>query len=236
MKFRIVALVAATGTLCFATASSAVALPYHHKPAPPQITGSRMVTALLPAADFGGGFVFEVSENTGKKLLVTKHPVHVSSLSCYDFYNTQITGGVGNTAGAASRYDNPAPSNSGYPATILRGAQDVVQFASNATANSYFGQEEAKYAACTTFVIPNPGSNPYLVSLVRITKTSVNGNPAFWVASAAGGGLAYVDVLCVVAGTNVYTFWQLAASENEPPGTLMTSLIHRVQALYPRHK
>jgi hypothetical protein len=240
MKFRIVAFAVAAAILSFTAATPALAspaaagLPVKHKPAPPQVNGRQLAAALLPAGDFGSGFVFGASEDTGKKLLSTKHPGHVSSLSCYNFYNNQITGGVGNTAGAASRYTNPSPSDSGYPATIFWGFQDVLQFSTSASAKAYFGQEQAKYSACTSFLIPNPGSSPYLVSLTGVTRTTVDGDSAFWVTAEAGGGIAYLNVLCVVANTDTYSFWQIAATENEPSVALMTSLLHRVHALYPR--
>lgn len=234
MKGRIAALAVAAVALSFAAGTQAAAgLPLPHKPAAPQVNGRQLLGALLPASDFGSGFVLLSSDNTGTRLLSTKRAVRVSSLSCPDLYDKQIIAALGNTAGADSGRENPSPADWTYPYIVV-GFQQVLQFATSASASTYFGQVRAKYAACASFLMPHPASSPDSAKLGGITKTRVNGSPAFWVSLAVGGGEHYIDVLCVLAGTSAYVFSHVAKYDGEPSVTLMTALIHRVQRLYPR--
>ena len=42
-------------------------------------------------------------------------------------------------------------------------------------------------------------------------------------------------MLVVVSGTNVYQFWNLSGTNDEPSPALMAQLIKQTQKLYPRH-
>ncbi len=88
MKARLVAAVV-TAALSFAAAGPAGAQPLrhsdNHKSAPPQVTGSRLQSALLPPSAFGPDFTFSASLNAGGKLQTTRAKYHVPSMSCSAF-------------------------------------------------------------------------------------------------------------------------------------------------------
>jgi hypothetical protein len=242
MKFRIVAVIAATAALSFATAGSAAAQPLanQHKSAkPPQVTGARLQTAMLPGSAFGPTFTFSGSYNSGRKLLSTRAVDHVPSMTCTAFEGGVYASGFGNTAGAVVRYLNP-DADSGYPETIFGVDQYMLQFATAAAAATFYSQARAKYTACVSLTEPFFGSYTASVDNLSVTKTTVNGDQAFLVIQhiMVPGFFVYplyYLYLYVVTGTNVYDLTEVSGTDDEPSPVLMVELIHRVQALYPHH-
>jgi hypothetical protein len=252
-KLRSMAAVAAVaalslGGLSIATAGSAGAQPLghpkNHKPKPPpQVTGSRLKSALLPAAAFGDGFTGANAISTGGRLLSSNARYHVPGMSCSNFEDFAILGGYGDTAGALADDVNSNPWGS-FPNTVLYGIEWVNQFASTQAATTFFNQADAKYGACTSFTEPNPGDTSpgggtLQVTNMSVSKTTVSGNHAFTVTqqsalSEAPGFSLYNNVLVVVSGTNVYQFWDLSGTNDEPSPALMAQFIKQTQKLYPR--
>lgn len=219
--------------------------PKKHKPKPPpQVTGVRLKTALLPASAFGDGFTGADTVSTGSRLLSSKAWYHIQSMSCANFEDFALLGGFGDTAGAAADAFNSSPLGS-YPNTVLYGIQWVNQFPSAQAATTFFNQAFAKYGACSSFTEPNPGDTSpgggtLQVTNMSVAKTAVSGNHAFTVTqqsalSEAPGFVFYTNVLVVVSGTNVYQFWNLSGTNDEPSPTLMAQFIKQTQKLYPRH-
>jgi len=240
MKFRIVAVVAATAALSFAAAGSASAQPFEpagqHGPA--QVTGSQLKTAVLPASAFGSDFTFSQSADSGSKLKSTRAKYHVPAMSCFDFEHGVYISKFGDTAGVVTQYTNPhwIPE---YPNTIVAVDEMVLQFATAATASTFYSQVRAKYAGCPS------GAEPFFeapADTLSVTKTTVNGDQAFLVIQDAdvSPGIVryalYALYLYVVAGTNVYDVSEFSGTNDEPSVPLVIDLIHRVQALYPHHK
>ncbi len=247
MKFRTVMVAAAAAALSFAAAGSAAAQPLGHRdqrmPASPaQITGSRLATGLLPSSAFGDGFTFGASENSGHKLLSTHATKQVSRMSCSAFEGTEWVSGFGNTAGAVEEYLNPTPLPD-LAVGIAYGFQDVLQFATTQAAATYFNQADAKYMYCKEFTEPNPGDTrpgggTYEVNFLGLSTTTVRGDNGFTATqsialSESPGRTLHIDVLYVIAGPDVYSLWDVSGSNDEPSPTLMSSLIQRVQGLYP---
>jgi hypothetical protein len=238
MKITIAATLVASAVLSFTGVSSAAAQ------SPPQVTGARIQAALLSPSAFGEGFMFKASLNTGAKLSSTRATLHFSSISCSRFEANVYVSYFGDTAGALASYANPHPYLN-YPETIFDGFQDVMQFATKADATTYFDQAEAKYATCQSFAEPNPGDNrpgggTALVTTLSQSATTVNGDRAFTLtqmvapSEASGVSFYHENTLYVVAGTNVYSLLDLSGTDDEPSPALMSDLIGRVQALYPR--
>jgi hypothetical protein len=244
MKFTIVAAAAAAAAFSFAVAGSAAAQPSRHRPAtPPQLTGSRLQAGLLPASAFGAGFTLKTTLNTGAKLLSTRATLVVPTAACSTFEGEIYVSGFGDTAGALSLYDNPDAATE-LPEAIIDGFQDVIQFATTGAATTFFTQARAKYAACLSFSEPDPtdtspGGGTFQLSTLGESKTTVSGDQAFTVTQAIGksekpGATKYINILYVVAGTNVYSMWQYSGTNDEPSPAAMSQLISKVQALYPR--
>lgn len=248
MKFRTVMVAAAAAALSFAATGSAAAQTLghagqHQAAAQRAITGSRLAKGLLPASAFGSDFTHYASANTGGKLLSTHVRQTPGSLSCGSFTGVVYDSGWGNTAGTYVVYQD---SNwyAGWPDTISLG-EAVYQFATDHAASTYFNQSYAKYSACRSFSAPNPtdgapGGGSYDISATTTSKAAVSGHQAFvnseyW-SPSEGTAFGYVDfyseTLYVVSGTNVYYLWVNNGTTDRASTKLMSSLIHRVQALY----
>jgi len=236
MKVKIVGVLLAAAALSFTTAGSAAA--HSAEPAaPPQVNGVRLQAAMLPPSSFGTDVSFVQALNSGSKLTSTHIKDHVSSMSCANFEDTTRISVWGDTAGAYLNYQNPH-WQSQYPNAILFGDEEVLQFATVASATTFYGQVRAKFAACGSFSEPFDRIFTATVQSVKVVKTTVKGDTAFEVTQ--GVTLAgfkttpfyFVD-LYVVAGTDVYSFYDSAGTNDEPSPTLMTKFIHQVQALYP---
>jgi hypothetical protein len=245
MKFRTVMVTAAVAALSFAAAGSAAAQtlghPVQRMPAsPPQVTGTRLLAGLLSPSAFGDGFTFGASLNSGRKLQSTHAQKHVSGMSCSAFQGSQWVSGFGNTAGAAEEYKNPNWTPGAQ--ALGYGFEDVLQFGSTQAAATYFNQADAKYSSCREFTEPNPGDNrpgggTYQVNVLGLSKTTVRGDRGVVVTqqiaeSETPGITLYINVLLVVSGADVYSLWDVNSTNDEPSPTAMSSLIHRIQALY----
>ena len=240
MKVKIAAVLAAAAALTFTAAGSASAHPLgsanqRESALPPQVSGQRLASALLPVSAFGNDLHFENALNSGPKLTTTKAKDHVSSMSCANFEDYFNVSKFGDTAAAWVDYSNP-DWRSQYPNTVALGVELVRQFATDAAAATFYGQTRAKYAACQSFTEPVLNATG-TVNRSPVANTKVNGDKAFEVAqplSLAGYVQTplYYNWLFVLAGTNVYYFTDVAGTNDEPSTALMTKLIHRVQALY----
>ena len=130
--------------------------------------------------------------------------------------------------------------------TIFLGYQYVLQFPSTKAATTFYGEALAKYKGCQNFTESDPGDTTpgggsIDVSASTLTKTIVGKYQAFQVTQLSAGSestgfTTYNDILIVIAGTNVYQFWNSSGTNDEPSPTLMSQLISQVQKLYPRGK
>ena len=246
MKFKIAAALALAAVVAVAGAGSAVAQPSAHDLAasskPPQISGARLQTGLLPASAFGVGFTLGTTLNTGSGVLSNPTAPNISAMSCSTFEGKIYISGFGNTAGALGKYVNPNAARQ-RPEAIIQGFQDVLQFATASAATTFFTAARAKYTACQSFSEPNPtdtnpGGGTFQISTIGVSKTTVSGDAAFSVTqqvalSERPGATEFVDVLYAVAGTDVYSMWQQSGTNDQPSATAMASLIKKNQALYP---
>jgi hypothetical protein len=242
VKLGIITVVATAVALSLATAGSAAAGTAGHA-RPPQVTGSRLQTGLLPASAFGDGFTLGASLSTGRKMQPTRATKHVPTMSCAVFEGQVFFGVYGDTAGALALYVNPNAAAQ-FPEGIFYGYQVVVQFATTRAAATFFAQSRAKFAQCQSFSEPNPGDGApgggtFQVGSVSVAKTSVSGNRAFSVTQSIAmsenpGTSWYRNILFVVSGTNVYSLWQTRGVNDEPSPAVMSRFIHKIQGLYPR--
>jgi hypothetical protein len=247
VRFRIIAVVATAVALSFAMANSAAATAaghatVHRTSRPPQVSGSRLLTGLLPASAFGDGFTTGSTLSTGRTLQSTRATKHVPSISCKAFESTVFFGVFGDTAGALSMFVNPNAAAQ-FPDTIFYGYQAVDQFATTGAAGTFLTQSRAKFAHCQSFSEPNPGDGvpgggTFQVGSVSVAKTSVSGYQGFVVTqsiamSESPGTSWYRNILFVASGPDVYSLWEVGGVNDEPSPAVMSRLIHRIRALYP---
>jgi hypothetical protein len=239
MKFKAIAVMAAGTALSVGLAGPALASPAGHaaKPAP-QVTGTRLQSALLSASAFGSGFQVADHLNTGGKLLSTKAVIKPSSLSCSTFETFIFIGGFGNTAGAVDGVDNPNPAFADYPSLVLAGDQAVLQFKTAQAAASFYNQAYTRYKQCSAFTETDPTIDLSLeLTTQSLSSTTINKNKAFQL-------IQYVDIASlpvanfyqntafVLSGTNVYTIDDVNGTNDPISASLLGNLIKRVQALY----
>ena len=240
MKFKAIAVMATATALSLGIAGSALASPLSSKPKPaPQVTGSRLQSALLPASAFGDGFTVVDHKNTGSKLLSTKVRLKPSSLSCATFATLIFIGGYGNTAGAVDGVNNPDPNFADYPNIVVAGDQAVLQFKTTQAATSFYNQAYAKYKQCSAFTDTELGLQIEL-STSSLSTTTVNKNKAFQLiqyADIAALPVAsdYQSTAFVLSGTNVYTVDEVGGTNDPIPASLLNTFMKRVQALYKHH-
>ena len=221
-------------------AGSALASPLSAKPKPaPQVTGSRLQSALLSASAFGDGFTVVDHKNTSAKLLSTKARLKPSSLSCATFATLIFIGGYGNTAGAVDGVNNPDPNFADYPNIVVAGDQAVLQFKTTQAATSFYNQAYAKYKQCSAFTDTELGLRIEL-STSSLSTTTINKNKAFQLiqyADIAELPVAsdYQSTAFVLSGTNVYTIDDVGGTNDPIPASLLSTFMKRVQALYQHH-
>jgi hypothetical protein len=235
MKFKAIAVTAATTTLCLGLAGSALAAPLS---SPPQVTGSRLASALLPASAFGSGFTASNRHNSGSTLRSTRAVIRPSNLSCVNFETYAFLAGFGNTAGALASFNNSNPSFSDYPALILGGDQYVLQFSSAAAAQSFYNRAYARYKQCSALNEPAPAFQTHVeLTTQSLSNTTIGNHKAFQLIQhadfAAFSSLDFYQATAVVlAGTNVYTIDNVDGTNDPISASLLGRLISRVQALY----
>ena len=240
MKFKVIAVIASATALSLGMAGSALASPASsHKAKPaPQVTGTRLQSALLPASAFGDGFTVADRLNTGNRLWSTHASIKPSSLSCQTFEEYIFVGGFGDTAGATDGINNPNPDFADYPSLVLGGDQAVLQFKTTQAAASFYNQAYAKYKQCSAFTESDPADNLQLeLTTQSLSTTTIGKNKAFQLIqyvdiSSLPVANFYQNTAVVLAGTNVYTIDDVNGTNDPIPASLLGNLINRVQALY----
>ena len=242
MNFKGIAVAAAAAALCLGMAGSAMASPLSGKPKPPpQVTGSRLASALLPASSFGDGFTVTDHINTGNRYLSTKTFLKPSTMNCQAFEEYIFVGGFGDTAGAASGFENPNPSFADFPDIVLVGDQAVLQFKTTQQAASFYNQAYAKYQKCSAFTEADPADSTSVeLTTQSLSATTINKNKAFQLIQHADltslpAFSFYVNTAVVLSGANVYTIDDLNGTNDPISASLLGTLINRVQSLYKHH-
>ena len=205
----------------------------------PQLNGDLLLYALVPDSAFGPSYSSEGVHSTGRKLVTARARYHVPSMSCATFENYTRVGEYGDTAGAWDEFYNP-DWLSEWP-TVVSAVQSVNQFPSDNAAMSFYRQELAKYQACGSFTQPDPGNRSpgggdLEIAATQVAKTLIGRNLAFQVTqsltiSSDARVIFFLNNLIVVSGTDVYQFWDLSGTNDEPWPSLMAKLIRNVQQL-----
>ncbi len=237
MKFKSIAVMTAATALSLGLAVPALAAPNSAKAAP-QVTGSRLASALLPSSAFGSGFTTFNRHNSGSSLHSTQALVKPSNASCVKFATFIYVSGYGNTAGALASFFNANPDFSQYPSLILLGDQYVLQFASAGAAQTFYNRAYARYKQCSAFNEPAPAFQTHVELVTQsLSSTTIGGHKAFQLIQhadyASFAGSDFYEVTAVVlAGTNVYTVDDVNGTNDPVSASLIGRLISRVQALY----
>jgi hypothetical protein len=238
VKFKVIAAIAtATTALSLGGAGSALAAPLKSKPAP-QVTGTRLQSALVPVSAFGDGFTVSDRLNTGNGLWSTRAHLKPSSLSCVNFEMYIYVGGFGDTAGATAGFINPNPAFADFPDVVIGGDQAVLQFKTAQAATSFYNQAYARYKQCSGFTESGSGDSLDFTNQ-SLSGITVGKNKAFQLIqyvdlSSAPALNFYANTTVVLDGTNVYTIDDVNGTNDPISTSLLGELINRVQGLYKR--
>jgi hypothetical protein len=236
MKFKAIAVMTAATALSLGLAGPALAAPLSAKAAP-QVTGSRLASALLPASAFGSGWKVDQHLNTGGSLRSTHAILRPSGLSCSTFAEYIYVGGFGDTAGATDGLTNSSPAIGDFPNVALYGDQTVLQFQTTSAASSFYSQAYTRYKQCSAFTESIGGGDHIELSTQSLNDTTIGGHKAFQLIQYADVSSLpalnwYENTAVVLSGTNVYTIDDLNGTNDPISGSLLGRLISRVQALY----
>jgi hypothetical protein len=240
VKFKAIAVIATAAALSLGAAGSATAssLSLKSKPAP-QVTGTRLQSALLPGSAFGDGLTVTRRLNSGNRLWPTRARIKPSSLSCANFEEYVYVAGFGNTAGASFAIDNPDPALADYPSVILGGDETALQFKTPAAAASFYNQAYTRYKQCAHFTESFIGDDSlhFELSTQSLSKITINKNKAFQLIqlvdiSEVPALSFYENTAVVLAGTNVYTIDEVNGTNDPISASVLGNLTHRVQGLY----
>ena len=234
MSIRVIsaAVVTAAG-LAFATCEPAIAAPAHA--ATPlagvvQLTGTQMLSALLPGSYFPAGYKLDKTGvyDSGKHLETSGAKYDISTMSCSSFSDHFGQTGFGETAIASDDFDFGSADSKSY-------GQLVYQFKTSGAATAFYSGSHTIFAKCLTAAFAGaPSGAKFNVRVFN--AASIGGHRTFQV-NESGTVLGYkIDVGLVVtlAGTDVFMTGAdgiMAAQPTNPSDrTLMLKLIDRVRA------
>jgi hypothetical protein len=238
MKSKMLAAIAIAAGLSLAAAGTASA----SQRKAPQVTGVRLLSALLPGSAFVADPTQFSTASTGSKLWPSSSSAKVSTTSCAVFGAANFTPAFGKTAQAQAGYINGNPKPD-WPFTSFGCIEWVSQFASAQAAATFFSQSMAKYKACRSYTEPDPtganvpGGGEQDISTMSVYKTTAGKYKAFVVEqlsaySIENGNFFNINTLIALAGTNVYFLSDASGANDTPSRALMVRLINRVQKLY----
>jgi hypothetical protein len=236
MGFYSLAAIATATALAFGSAAQS------SPPGAVQVTGTSLASAMLPTVAFGPGTYLGELQTSGSHLVHNGTDDHIFALSCYPFWIIfHVPGVSGQTAWASETvYPDNVSSNDLQPGYT----QTVDQFASPRAARTYYSKMLSKISSCRSYTIPDI-YNPVHMVLRYLTRTRIDGQPAFFVAETGtftgpGASGHFVQYLQITAdGADVFTagfYDQTAGTPEAPPAhpalnTIARDLIARVSAL-----
>ncbi len=241
MKVKRIAVGVLATALCLGPAGPALAAPLSMAKLAPQVTGTRLQSALLPASAFGDGFTVADRFDTGNALLPPVALFSPADSTCSLFQPYTLVVGFGNTAGATEGVTNSHPAIGDYPNVVLTAEQGVLQFQTIKAAATFFSQAFSLYKQCSAFTESvGPDSVQLELTTQSLSSTTIDTNEAFqliqYVDVASRPAVSfYQSTAVVLSGTNVYAIDNLDGTNDPIAAWLLGNLIHRVQALYKHH-
>jgi hypothetical protein len=227
MSFRALAAVAVITVAAlslFSPAADAAA------PGTVQVTGIKLASALVPAAEFGPHFQAGVTFTSGGQLTHGPAVNKPAAMSCATFWALYISPGYGQTALAGD-------SVTGVDLTspLLYG-QAVYQMPTASAASALFTAENGAYGRCRSFTAGVPGSGNATVHVTQsVSETRVGGHQAFLVDqhqtySDAPGIATTVHVLVTADGADVFIVTGIRDAPSAPTSPTLTSVIGKLIA------
>jgi len=207
-------------------------------PAPVQITGTRLESALLPPTDFAQYAEVIRKFNSGSHLKDEPAVDHIATMSCKNLLSLFPGPGFGPTAYAGDTVADIQPPVPTY-------GQSVFQFDRTSAATALYTQAAAGYARCRSVTVRIAGSpEPVSETVHSVSKVLAGRHQAFAVSlsetvSKIPGRpdtriTATVDVLVAAKGADLFTVSR--SCQGSPPATpalsdVIGELIASVQAL-----
>lgn len=232
MSIRVMAAAVATAA-GLALASGGLALSANAAPSSGvQLTGTQLLSALLPASDFPAGYKLDKSAiyDSGSHLLTAPAKYHLATQSCASFAKSFGQRGFGETAVAADDYRVTSSSL----ATKLFG-QQVYQFKTAVVAASFYSGLRAIMHRCPRFAVLGIPANAKVTTKI-FDAPSIGGHKAFEVdlTGTISGFKIGLVLLFTAAGQDLFftgNVGVLTAPPTTPSArTTMLRLIKRVSS------
>jgi hypothetical protein len=194
---------------------------------PPQFTGTKLSSALLPSADFPGFSVYPAGTyNTGSGVGDDQVSYYLDLMSCADYAKNFGNPGFGETALALNMLDN----GSGQWFN-----QEIMQFTAPAGAMDYLAHTEQLLARCPSFSATlQEGTNHFRVQVS--TAPPVSGHQAILVKQSTASPETVEDQLFVADGADVCFVADMGFGAPMPPSpslrSLAAKLVSKASALH----
>jgi hypothetical protein len=202
-----------------------------------QLTGTQLLSALLPASSFPAGYKLDKSNNydSGKSLENSAAKYHVSTMSCSSFSNQFGKKGFGETAVAGSAYGAGSLGTSISSVTSKTYGQQAYQFKTSSAAVSFYQGTRGVFNRCLGAALGEPSSDGHIT--VRVSSAaSIGGHQTFQVTiSGTASGLKLGESIAITqAGKDVFFAGAVGINTAVPASpsfrTVMLKLINRVSA------
>ena len=204
-------------------------------PASGQLTGTRLGSALLPAADFDQSAQAGSQVSSGSQPMDKQATDHIATMSCV----TLLGATSANSAFGQTAYAGDTVTVTSGPAFGVTYRQFVLQFARPSAATAVYTQLTARYARCVSLT-RRATVNHILVSetIHAVSNVLAGGHQAVAIIVSetaylpTGRGITKTsDLIVAVDGVDVLTIARVALGSPQAPTALAVKLIARVQAL-----
>lgn len=217
--------VAAACALAGASAAASASQPARGSQAgPPQLTGARLASALLPASAFPSGFSVTARSSSGRHLETPAARYHLGVMTCVRFATSSGQPGFGETATASdvrSRLFGGFSTGSGESFR-----QMVYQFASARAARSYFQGLQTVAGKCGAWRLQAPGGGSAAAGGAQASSDGASFQVSAGLSTPAGP--AQEQAVVVLAGADVFEVDAAAFSRDVPATPALDALAHQL--------
>lgn len=207
-------------------------------PAPVQVTGTRLESALLPATDFGQYALAGKMVSSGSRLTDRPAVDRIATMSCQDL----LASSASEPAFGQTAYARDTVAVISGPAGEATYAQDVLQFARPSAATAYYTQLAAGYARCVSVTVRSTVQHTSVSATVHsVSNVLAGGHQAVAIITSLtaynplgmhGSVTNTSDLIVAADGVDVLSVASgHLGSLRLAPTALIVKLIARVQAL-----
>ena len=191
---------------------------------PPQVTGVKLASALLPATAFPSGFTVTAHSDSGRHLETAPARYHLGVMTCVRFATSSGQSGFGETATASDVRGRLFGGFSTGSSESFR--QMVYQFASARAARSYFQGLQTIAGKCGAWRLQGPGGSSPSAGAASASADGASLQVSASLSTQAG--TAQLQALVVLNGADVFEVDAAALNRDVPATPALDSLAHQL--------